>query len=211
MMKSMKKVLVLIFVMCFLCSGVVFAGQTEDKTSEAYGIGLTDENGNFIPTVTRAQMAKLACRLLQLSETAEAETVTKPVFSDVSPEHPEAGYLFVAKSMGVICGYPDGSFLPEQEISSSEALKILIAILGYLPKAEEMGGYPHGVVMVANQIGLTKELAFDATKPAGTELVAKLVENALDIPLMVQTGWGEFQEYQISELSIRKNLEKELQ
>lgn len=213
-MKLSKKIIALVCAICLLCSMVVFAGDSEENTDILleYGIVLADERGEEEAFLTRAQMTKIVCRLLQLSKSANDVVLTENVFSDVTPDHPYARYISMAKSMGLICGYPDGSFLPQQEITACEVLKILLAALGYLPQAQEKGGYPHGILILSNQIALTKGISLETKSLVSMDTISSLVQNALDIPLMVQTGWGAFEEYQVNnELSLRKSLEKAAQ
>ncbi len=195
-MKHLKKIGALILGMLLLCQAVCFAEATPAelaaKELETYQILIGDESGDLKleHTVTRAEMATIVCRLLGLEKTAKDTVVLQPVFSDVSEEHWAAGYIQIAKENGILNGYPDGTFLPEHSVSYAEVLKMLLATLGYLPKAESMGNYPHGIIMNASEIGLTKDLSFAQQEPAIRGDIAVLVQRGLDIPLMVQVTFG---------------------
>ncbi len=47
-------------------------------------------------------------------------------FSDVTATHPNAKAIIDLKNRGVISGYPDGSFKPDQTVNRAEALKIIL-------------------------------------------------------------------------------------
>ena len=80
--------------------------------------------GDFDPgsNITRAEFAVMAVRFESLSETA-----THP-FSDVSGHWAER-YIATAVERGWIHGYPDGTFLPDQYITRTEAMKLINSVL----------------------------------------------------------------------------------
>ena len=90
-------------------------------------------------------------------------------------------------------------------MSYAETIKMLIAVLGYLPKADAMGGDPHGVLMIANELGITTDLVIQTAKPAIRSDVALLVSRSLDIPLLMQVTFGPDPEYQVMENHTLRN------
>lgn len=55
----------------------------------------------------------------------EVETIP-PSFSDVSEQHKNADAISFVKSRGIVRGYPDGTFRPDQTVNRAELLKILV-------------------------------------------------------------------------------------
>lgn len=53
-------------------------------------------------------------------------TGTQTDFSDVNPSNPNYTAIMYLKNHGVIGGYPDGSFKPDQVVNRAEALKIIL-------------------------------------------------------------------------------------
>lgn len=204
-MKLLKQMMGVVLAVLLFGGFTVNAQKTPQQLAceELVSLGILagDEEGNLLleKTVTRAEMAVIVCRLLALEDAAVKNTVTTPVFSDVSASHWAAGYLDILKNYGIINGYPDGTFCPEQEVSYQEVLKMLIALLGYLPKADSIGAYPHGVLMIANQLGITADLVIPTRNPAVRSDVALLISRILDIPFMMQVTYGADAEYQIME------------
>ena len=82
------------------------------------------DNGSFLPNnkVTRAQAAKMI-----LSALGEKEpTVSSDVFSDVKKDHWAAGWISLAKQKGIISGYEDGTFKPEETLTRAQMSKLLV-------------------------------------------------------------------------------------
>jgi hypothetical protein len=92
-------------------------------------------------------------------------------------------------------------------------VKLIVAALGYTPKAEANGGYPTGYLVIASQKNITKGATGNAGDAAPRKTVARLIYNALDVNMMEQTvftkGAEEYQEckpahYLLDDLGISK-------
>jgi hypothetical protein len=70
--------------------------------------------------VTRGECVRTALNLFGLSETASDQ-----VFRDVGPDNPYFGAISSAYHLGLIQGYPDGSFQPDAFITRQDAEVIL--------------------------------------------------------------------------------------
>ena len=146
------------------------------------------EDGAFRPEerITRAELIGSIVRMMGISE---AEAFRDSGFTDMSGHWAE-GYVAVAAAAGIINGYGDGRFAPENNVTYAEIVKILVSLLGYMPAAEIMGGYPNGYITLAARLGLLKRLNLtnfqEETKRAET---AALLYNALEIP-MAEESYG---------------------
>lgn len=91
-------------------------------------------DGTFKPDqgITRAEMVKIVL----LAGKWEVMSGNESCFSDVPHEERYFDILCSAKAMGIIQGYPDGSFKPNQKVSFVEGLKI--AIEGFKIQTKEM-------------------------------------------------------------------------
>jgi len=199
MIRNLKKLLAFTIVFAMLVSTVAFASPYPDVADDAsyaeavttlssLGLLMGDDQGNFNPdnTITRAEFAAVIVRTLGLGDPGTTATD----FIDVPATHWGSGYVQMASQMGVIAGYGDGNFGPEDPVTFEQAIKMIVAALGYTPKANALGGYPTGYMVVAAQEGISAGINATAGEPALRKVVAELVYNALDVPLMVQTGWG---------------------
>lgn len=199
----MKKFLALVLALAMALGTFSFAAaapedvvgtEFEDSVVRLVALGIIDgfPDGTYKPgeTVTRAQFAKIVVASLGVGEAAKyAQGVTK--FADVAADHWATGYINVAVDMGVIAGYPDGTFLPENQVTYAEAIKMIVAALGYTPKAEALGGYPGGYLAIAAEEDITDGVDVVGTLAANRGAVAVMVNNSLDVYLMEQKSYGD--------------------
>lgn len=94
------------------------------------------------------------------------------------------GMIYLA-DIGIISGYGDNQFLPDNEISTFEALTILLSAMGYSTFAQIMGGYPNGYVSAANQAELLDGITFNADGTFEYKHFVKLLVNSLEANIMV--------------------------
>jgi hypothetical protein len=203
----MKKILALVLTLTMVLGTFTFAAAApedvvgtdcEDAVARLMALDIISgfPDGTYKPDepVTRAQFAKIIVSALGVGEAANyAAGATK--FADVPADHWATGYINVAVDVGVINGYPDGTFQPENQVTFAEAIKMIVAALGYTPKAEAMGGYPGGYLAVAAEEEITDGVNVVGTLSANRGAVAMMVDNALDVDLMEQTSYGDSPEW----------------
>lgn len=202
-MKNLKKVLAAVLVFAMVLGTNVFAASFPDldkssnyaeAVSVLYDLGIltgyTDGTIKADGDITRAEFAAIVCRIKGLENAANsAKGVT--AFTDVPADHWASGYINMATQQGIINGMGDGTFAPEENVTFEQAVKMVVAALGYTPKANGMGGYPTGYLAVASQTGVTSGVSGANGVAANRGTVAKLAYNALDVPIMEQTSFGQ--------------------
>ena len=146
--------------------------------SEA-GIIQGDTSGNFNPdrTVTRAQTAAFLCRMLGIEESAKVKKSTK--FTDVPQSYWASGYIAAIAEKGVISGYADGTYKPNNPVTCQQLLKMLVCAWGWKEDAESLGGWPNGYVSVATEYGYTKSTTQTVTANATRSTVAVYIYNTM--------------------------------
>lgn len=202
-MRNLKKVLALVIAFSMMLSVVAFAGFNDVAEDADYAgavellsaldIIVGDDLGNFNPdkTISRAEMAAIICRIKGLEASANAaKGATK--FVDVPADHWASGYVNIANQNGVIAGYGDGKFGPEDEVTYEAAVKMVVCALGFEPMAAQKGGWPTGYLVVANTYKISEGVAGSTRAD-----VAVLVYNALSTPMMDQTVYGADAEFEI--------------
>lgn len=201
-MLNLKKVIALVCVFALALTTVAFGATYSDvaedsayyeavETLNKLDIITGYEDGTFKPedSVTRAEMAALIARIQGYGETAAGSANTG--FTDVPATHWASGFIANAAGMGIINGYGDGTFGPEDPVLYEQAVKMVMATLGYTPFAEKNGGYPTGYLAAAQRydVSLAVANAVQGTN-ANRGTIAQILENALDTPLMIQSQWN---------------------
>ena len=209
-MKNLNKVLAMLVVFMMVVSTVAFAGSFTDVAdtssySTAIEVG-TDlnlfkgyEDGTFAPEgeITRAEFAAIVVRLKgQEAQANGAKAAT--MFADVPADHWAAGYVNIAVQAGIINGYGDGNFGPEDQVEYQDAITMMVRALGYEP-AIGAAGYPTGYLTKAGELGLTTNVNGTNGVAINRGAVAQIAFNALDVPLMTQSGYGTFTQYVVND------------
>ncbi len=107
-------------------------------------------------TLSRAQFCKMAILIMGKGDEVAANE-TRTIFSDVASNHWARGYINLAVSTEVgdsrlILGVGDGKFAPSRAIKYSEAVTVLLRVLGYGQEANL--NWPYGAVGIATSISL---------------------------------------------------------
>ena len=149
------------------------------------GVISGDGNGMFRPygRLTRAEFCKMAVEL-QGKGNQVVRYRSRTIFPDVRSSHWAAGYVNFAttaaseKEPALLHGFPDGRFLPDQNISYGEAVTVLMRVLGY-SDADSGGVWPQGYLDLASAKKLTEGLSLSGDAAITRAQAAKLFVNAL--------------------------------
>ncbi len=192
----MKKVIcaLLSVVLIFSVAYAVEITQVNIDDLKKYEIMVGDPDGNmrFEDMVTRAEFAKMMCKMNGLSKATNISS-----FPDVAPGHWAIEYISIANSLKIMQGDAEGTFRPEGEISYAEAITVLVRLLGYEPIADTHGGYPVGHISTAKTLGITADITFDKDAAATREDVGIMIARALDTPILEHTSYGSENYYRV--------------
>lgn len=200
-MKKLSGILAAILLFASVFSGSVFAAVPtfSDVTNEtpyqkaiialsSYGVINGYEEGGknlFKPenTITRAEYTTMLTRALGVdSVKVEGES-----FTDTT-KHYARYSIKTAADMGIVNGFEDNTFRPDQDVTYEQAIKMLVCALGYEPNAIAAGGWPIGYVIEAGQLGITNNInGIAGTDPAPRGVIAQLFYAALDVKMQVET------------------------
>lgn len=105
------------------------------STLSRMGIIMGYDDGTFQPNanITRAEFAAIAVRFFDTSNTK----VTADAFSDISGHWAEQ-YINIAKSLGLVNGYTDGTYLPNNDITRAESMKLVNNTLKRTPSVDSL-------------------------------------------------------------------------
>jgi hypothetical protein len=187
----MKKVLSLVLVIAMVLSSFSFAfaakfedveGDYEDAINALVALGVVRgyEDGTFRPEniLTRAELAVLLVEALGYGELVAGSTSN---FSDTQ-NHWSNGYVGIAAGTGLVLGYPDGTFKPDQPLTYDEAITMILRAIGYVDSALK-GNWPTNFKVKAIDLKLLKDVNM-ATAAADRGGVAQILYNALELDMM---------------------------
>jgi hypothetical protein len=205
MKKNLKKVISTVVALTLSVSSfaAAFAAQFTDVADTASYAQAVDElvalgiiegygDGTFLPdnNITRAEVTKMIVAAIGSTAAAEAAAGQNTKFVDVDSTHWAAGFVTVGTDQaGFINGYGDGTFGPENNVTYAQVVKMLVASLGYTTYAEANGGWPGGYMSYGNSLGIVDGVKANQDTEVTRAQVAQLIDNALDVPLCMITGW----------------------
>jgi len=147
-------------------TGTKFANVVGDLSD--LGIIAGDPGGTFRPydPVTRAEMTAIILRSMGLETQAQGLTLQPAGFSDVRPGQWYNGYVALAAQLGIVMGYPDGTFRPNAQVQYQEVIAMLLRAVHRRTQAEALGPWPTGYIILATQLGITNSTSFMTGRPA---------------------------------------------
>ncbi len=200
MKKVLSIVLSLVMVLC-MTPAMAFAGtaptyndiageKCEASVELLTELGVVDgyEDGSYKPaqTVTRAEMAKLIVTALGLNPTAGTTSFTD--MANAQWAVPCVGY---AESLGIINGYGDGRFGPNDQVTYDQAITMIVRALGYTTDCNEMQGvWPAVYVQKANELGILKDVNTTGSAGANRGDIAIMLANALYVQMVYADNDG---------------------
>ncbi|MBR2977269.1 MAG: S-layer homology domain-containing protein [Oscillospiraceae bacterium] len=179
----MRKLLC-IFLAVMLLASTCCALTPEEAAQDLakYGImqGFPDGSFRLEETVTRAQCVKMIMTALKKTDFPGAGTI----FSDVPKEHWAVGHIEGSIGEGVIIGFPDGTFRPEESVTKYQAIKMVVCMLKHDALDIKPFSYPDDYTDAAIDVKLvTEEEVGTQDAPASRGFVARLISKALDLPV----------------------------
>lgn len=224
-MNSFKKTLALVVAIVMALGMVALAGPSitftdvpEDATyrsqlevMRALGVLIGDDAATFRPeeSISRAEFAKIVCFMVGVKDQPQGTTR----FTDVPSSHWASGYVnFASNYQGIINGYGDGRFGPDDKVTYEQAIKMLVSALGYGVAAAQKGGWPTGYWTIAGETQILKSyMNVSGVAEAKRKDIAVLLYNALEVPLMEQVTYGGTTEWRVMDgssfLTTMKSLE----
>jgi hypothetical protein len=181
----MKKILLFILILTFIFVGSAYGQEFPDvegtKYEEAveflsaYGVVNGFPDGTFKPDdpVTRAQISKMITIVLGYEEFT---TNMESSFTDMDGHWAER-YVEVAQAFDIVQGYLDGTFGPDNEITYTEVITMVVRSLGYTDKSLP-GSWPYDYLVKAGDLGIVEGIPL-AGEQATRGDIALMTFNAL--------------------------------
>lgn len=167
------------------------------QTALPIALGIIDNAQDFFEAdeISRGEFSVIAARMLGLERTGSEGETTR--FSDVDSDASYAWAVDVLGKLGYIKGQSNGAFEPERSITSAEAIKIFVSILGYDMLAMENGGYPTGYFGQAQRLKLLAGMDLQVNAPLKRTDLVTLISRVLDASLCSPTQYGSTVRYEV--------------
>lgn len=205
----MKKILIVLLIISILGQMTSFAANYTDVPEDAnykmavevlgaLNIFTAQNELEFRPSesMTRGEYITAIVNLLGIG--AKSGTINEDTFSDVVEDSVYAEAVYTAVGMGLVSGYSDNTFKPDNAIGYGEAIKILVSALGYKVYAESQGGYPVGYLAEASRLDLADGIQSKNTDELKRSDAALLLYNALETDVMKLVNIGSSTKYAVT-------------
>ncbi|MFI3226108.1 MAG: S-layer homology domain-containing protein [Clostridia bacterium] len=182
-----------------------FAGTYEQDILSNMNI-MTYYNGDFEEneTLTRGMMAKILVTASEYKDNVVFSSISP--FADVSSSHWCSPYVTTAVNNGLLRGYLDGTFKPDQDILVEEVVTAVLNLLGY---TSFTGTYPTGQMSYAKSIGLLDDVNVTAGNTISRGDTAVIIYNAMNIKNSSGVLHSSTLGYNTDELTLSDVLEEE--
>ena len=180
--------------LAFACAFTMFAGaaftdeadiQAKDAVNMLTALGVIEgyEDGSFNPdgVVTRAEMAKMifVVRNNTIDDSAYANNTSK--LTDIT-NHWAKGYIKFCESQGIIAGYGNNTFRPDDTVTGVEAAKMLLVLAGYDADKAGLTGtaWATNTLRYAGSAGILDDVNSGLESGLPRQYAAQMIYNTLD-------------------------------
>ncbi len=142
-----------------------------------------DSTFSFKPNgdITRAEFSKIMTVALGA---ADENATGNHDFTDID-SHWAKPYVITAAGRGIVNGFEDKTFRPDENVTYEQAVKMIVCAAGYETIAQSRGGWPNGYMAQAADLGITKDaVSGEQSGKVSRGVVAQLVYNVLDVEIM---------------------------
>ena len=166
---------------------------TSVETLNLMGIIKGYEDGTFGPlqNVTRAEFTAMLMRTLNYGSLGSSSAAALP-FTDVDDNNSDINWAIpninTAYDMGIINGYEDGTFRPNDNVAYEEALKMIVCTLGYTDISVDSTPWYSLYLSQAKKLGITDvaDGLGSAGTPASRACIAQMLYDSLEAEIVEQ-------------------------
>lgn len=157
--------------------------ENKEAVAVLVGLGIVDGmgDGTFQPkgNLTRAQASKLVSVLVKSGDKTEIPAPAADPFTDVAKSHWGAGAIKFGVDNGYINGMGDGTFHPEDKVTTAQLATMLVKLLG-INSVDANYQWPENVMAWSSLL----DLFFDVSQKGANDILdrenaAQMIYNAL--------------------------------
>ena len=174
--------------------------------------GYEEKDGTFSfqpkNAITRAEVAAIVYRIytgdVKDAYVKNYETYNK--FGDMAGAGWAKGYIGYCANAALVKGYPNGTFAPSGKVTGYEVLAMILRAVGYDQKNEFTGtDWALHVAEIAEQNKILKNVkGVDLNAPATREVVAELLFQSINVPMVTYTAAFGYQNVGLNEKADNK-------
>lgn len=177
----MKRILMILLCLAIVLPTAVFAAdvpETEvvDDSSDlefAKSLGLLPEDITDETIVTRRILADAIASIL-IGNIDSAVAYPSP-FADCTENY---NGIYTVYKAGIMNGVGNGLFAPDEGVTYAQVIKVLVEFLGYGEKAQDIGGYPTGYFICAQDLDIIDRESIDENSIITAKKLASLLKKA---------------------------------
>lgn len=194
--RFLATLLATVFVLVNLVTVPVFADFTDLKAEHSsfeavnvlnkLGVINGYDDGSFKPdnNVTRAEFTAMLLRTRGMGAVGSTSLENPPFPDVVTPDVSWAiGNIRTARELGIVNGYDDGTFKPNNNVSYEEAVKMIVCALGYGEMGSEGAFWYSKYIMTATSLGFLDGAGGAIATPATRATIAQMLYNCLEVKL----------------------------
>lgn len=179
---KLKKVISMLLVSAMMIPNIVMARDKNtyaDIPEKLYKLFLLESKPEDLEKeITRAEAVGY---FLSFSGIEAGKDTGSYSFSDVDRKTQAAAHIEQAYMNGLVNGYEDNTFHPEENMTVAQAAVVFINILGY-NRVANSNDYPYGIMQTANETGITKDMSVNPNENIKLGDFLKMMDNAKDTP-----------------------------
>jgi hypothetical protein len=174
-------------------SGTLYRSGTPVASGDKFAATADTANGVYsINDVT--YVPDVASGSVQIPFTAQASsggskatgtvniTISGKTFSDVATTHWAYSYISRLASEGVISGFPDGTFGPNNAVTYGQALKMVLLAAGYPTQTEPSGSdWASNYIRLAYSYGFISNSNIKSSDPVTRDEIAEVAAKAMNM------------------------------
>lgn len=114
---------------------------------------------------------------------ADEDSKSSVSFTDVPADSWFSSYVFDLAARGIIGGFEDGTYRPNNEVTYAQALKMIMVAAGYDEQSPSGNHWASGYLTCAVSEGLISDAAINLDQNISRYIVAEIAAKALKLPL----------------------------
>ncbi len=181
-MKKIISLLILISVILTSAAMPVFASDNGDLDfAKAFGL-ISEETAADTP-LTRIELAEIFYNIIFPTQNIQSTYWGEADYPDVPAE--KKHIVSAVYGMGVMRGYSDTVFAPNDVVTYNQAVKAMVSFLGYDLQAQNMGGYPAGYLTQASRLQILQGGNIPGDTKATYGGICTMLKKALDCDVAI--------------------------